>query len=94
MSAIGFLETRGRLGAIVATDIALKTANIKLISLKKTSGGLVTLIIQGEVAAVQTAIDAAQKKAQLLCKHIITNVIPRPDEYTIATIKELKKIED
>ncbi len=91
MSAIGFLETCGRLGAIVATDIALKTANIKLISLKETSGGLVTLIIQGEVAAVQTAIDAAQEKAQLLCKYIITNVIPRPDENTIATIKELRK---
>lgn len=91
MSAVGFLETCGRLGAIVATDIALKTANIKLISLKETSGGLVTLIIQGDVAAVQIAIDAAQKKAQLLCKYIITNVIPRPDEYIIAMIKELRK---
>ena len=84
MSAIGFLETSGRLGAIVATDVALKTANVKLISLRKASGGLITLIIQGDVAAVQTAIDKAKIEAESLCKYITTNIIAKPANDTIS----------
>ena len=91
MSAIGFLETSGRLGAIVAADTALKTANVKLISLHKSSGGLVTLIIQGNVAAVQTAIDKAQMEAKLLCKYVKSNVIAQPANDLVSTIKTISK---
>ncbi|UCG90774.1 MAG: BMC domain-containing protein [Candidatus Heimdallarchaeota archaeon] len=91
MSAIGFIETSGRLGAIVATDVALKTANVRLLSLHKASGGLVTVIIQGDVAAVQVAIDTAQVEAQLLCEYITTNVIPKPANDTISNIKMISK---
>ncbi|MFX0122152.1 MAG: BMC domain-containing protein [Candidatus Hodarchaeota archaeon] len=91
MSAIGFLETSGRLGAIVATDIALKTANVKLISLSKTSGGLITLIIQGDVAAVHTAIDKAQIEAKALCEYVIANVIAQPAADIVNTIKKISK---
>jgi microcompartment protein CcmL/EutN len=87
MSAIGFLETSGRLGAIVATDIALKTANVELISLHRTSGGLITLIIQGEVAAVHAAIEKAQKEAKVLCKYVKTNVIAQPADDILTSIK-------
>ena len=92
MTAIGFLETRGRLGAIVATDIALKTADVKLISVRKASGGLVTLIIQGDVAAVQAALTAAQIETQLICKRVRTHIIPRPaNETRIKMINKWKK---
>lgn len=88
MSAIGFLETSGRLGAIVATDIALKTANVKLVSLTRTSGGLITLIIRGEVAAVHAAIEKAQKEVKVLCKYVTTNIIAQPAD-DILTIIEM-----
>lgn len=91
MSAIGFLETSGRLGAIVATDIALKTANVELVSLSRTSGGLITLIIKGEVAAVHAAIEKAQKEAKILCKYVTTNVIAQPADDTLATIEKIKQ---
>ncbi|MHA2245595.1 MAG: BMC domain-containing protein [Candidatus Hodarchaeales archaeon] len=84
MSAIGLLETSGRLGAIVATDVALKTANVKLISLRKASGGLITLIIQGDIAAVQACIDKAQIEAESLCEYITTNIIAKPANDTIS----------
>ncbi|MHA2224245.1 MAG: BMC domain-containing protein [Candidatus Hodarchaeales archaeon] len=90
MPAIGFLETSGRLGAVVATDIALKAASVKLISLRKASGGLVTLIIEGEVAAVQAAINSAKVEAQMLCWYVKTNVIPRPSDDILVYIKELR----
>ncbi|MHA2203720.1 MAG: BMC domain-containing protein [Candidatus Hodarchaeales archaeon] len=91
MSALGFLETSGRLGAVVATDIALKTANVKLISLSKTSGGLITLIIQGNVAAVHAAIEKAEMEAKLLCKYVTSNVIAQPADDIVSSIKMLNK---
>ena len=93
MSALGFLETSGRLGAIVATDIALKTANVKLISLSRTSGGLITLIIQGDVAAVHAAIDKAQIEAKLLCEFVTANVIAQPAADIVTAIKMIEKKE-
>jgi microcompartment protein CcmL/EutN len=91
LSALGFLETCGRLGAIVATDVALKTANVKLISLQKSSGGLITLIIKGDVAAVQSAINSAKIEAQRLCAYVRTNVIPAPAADTLDTIKTFSR---
>ena len=64
---------------------------MKLISLSKASGGLVTLIIQGDVAAVQAAIDKAQIEAQKLCEYISTNVIAQPANETVSTIKKIGK---
>ena len=91
MSAIGFLETSGRLGAIVATDIALKTADVKLISLSRSSGGLITLIIQGDVAAVHAAIDKALKEVKTLCKYVKANVIAQPADDVVTIIEMIKK---
>jgi microcompartment protein CcmL/EutN len=91
MSALGFLETCGRVGAIVAADVALKTASVKLISLQKSSGGLITLIIKGDVAAVQSAINTAKIEAEMLCVYVRTNVIPAPAADTLNSIKTLSK---
>ena len=39
MKALGLIETRGMVGAIVAADIALKTAQVELINREHTKGG-------------------------------------------------------
>ena len=91
MEAIGFMETRGRIGAIVATDTALKAANVNLISLKRVSGGLVLVIIEGEVAAVNEAINAAKKQLRRISCGLLTNVIPRPDKVTIEQIEKFRQ---
>jgi microcompartment protein CcmL/EutN len=91
MEAIGFMETCGRVGAIVATDTALKSANVNLISLKRVSGGLVIVIIEGEVAAVNEAINAAKKQLQRISCGLLTNVIPRPDKITVELIEKVRK---
>jgi len=91
LKALGFMETRGRIGAIVATDTALKAANVSLISLKRVSGGLVIVIIEGEVAAVQEAIDAAKKQLIRISCGLLTNIIPRPDKVTVELIESVRK---
>ncbi len=90
MKALGFMETCGRIGAIVATDTAMKTADVSLISLKRVSGGLVIVIIEGEVAAVREAIEAAKVQLRQISCGLLTNVIPRPDQVTVDLIEKVR----
>jgi microcompartment protein CcmL/EutN len=89
--ALGFIETKGRIGAIEAADAALKAANVRLITIRKVSGGLVTVIIEGEVAAVKASIEAAEIKTKQLRYGVTTNVIPGPAEKIKSFIKNITK---
>ena len=88
MEALGFLETRGRIGAIIVTDAALKAADVRLISLKRVSGGLVTVIIEGKIAAVNEAIESAKKQVCNVSCDLLTSVIPRPAVETIEFVEK------
>lgn len=59
MKALGLVETKGMVGAIEAADVALKTAQVELINKVHTKGGLVCIEIEGDVAAVKAAVEAA-----------------------------------
>ena len=56
MSALGMVETKGLVGAVEAADAMLKTADVSLLEKNRAGGGLVTITITGEVAAVQIVI--------------------------------------
>ncbi|MDR2043493.1 MAG: BMC domain-containing protein [Clostridium sp.] len=59
----GFLEISGVAAALDALDIMCKTADVELASWERKLGGrLVTLIIQGELAAVAQAVETACRK--------------------------------
>lgn len=77
--ALGLIEVRGKLGAILAADAAVKAANIILIGSEVISGGLTTIHIIGDVAAVKSAVEAGE--AALASKNclISSHVIPRLD---------------
>ncbi len=92
MAALGFIEAYGRVCAIEAADVALKAADVNLIFIKKISGGLVTVVIEGELAAVHSAIEAAKIRARMLCRIVNTNIIPGPADETLATIDEIRRI--
>ncbi|MBZ0179928.1 MAG: BMC domain-containing protein [Melioribacteraceae bacterium] len=76
--ALGLIETRGLVGAIEAADAMLKAANVKLIGKEKSTAALVTIKVIGEVAAVQSAVDAGAAAAQRVGELVSTHVIPRP----------------
>lgn len=78
--ALGLIETRGLIGAIEATDAALKTSHVQLIGHERIDAGLITVKILGETAAVQAAVDAAAAAAQRVSELISVHVIPRPHE--------------
>lgn len=80
MQAIGLFELQGYVPALTAVDTMLKTADVKFLTWEKKLGGwLVTIIIQGEVSAVQAALDAAEANSirRVAAKAVIAN--PHPE---------------
>ena len=77
--ALGLLETQGLVAALHATDDMLKSANVTLVGKEKIGAAYVTIMIRGDVAAVQNAIDTAEQTVERLGgKLIMADVIPRP----------------
>ena len=91
------IETRGVLAAIESADVMLKTANVRLVSKEKVGGGLITVIVEGDVAAVKASVEAGAYAVENLDKSLLVSkhVIPRPvsdvHDLLLADIKELKE---
>ena len=54
--AIGFVETRGLIGLVEASDAMCKAANVELLKNVEIGGGYVTSIVRGDVASVHAAV--------------------------------------
>ena len=86
--ALGLIETQGLTAVLEALDTAAKAANVEVIGREKLGGGYVTVIIKGDVAAVQAAVDAGRARVEQLNlgKVIATHVIPRPSEAVLSIL--------
>jgi microcompartment protein CcmL/EutN len=81
----GFIEILGVVAAIDAIDIMCKSANIQLLTWERKLGGrLVTIIIEGNVAAVKQAIEVAKERA--LKKPVATGILANPHEEIIRIV--------
>ena len=78
MKALGMIETYGCVTAVEALDSALKAANVSLLDMSRVRGGNVTVLIEGDVGAVQAAVSAAKASAEAVGQIAATHVIPRP----------------
>lgn len=76
--ALGMIETRGEVPAIEAADAMVKAADVHLIGKVIIGGGLVTVMVRGDVGAVKAAVDAGAAAAQRVGEVIAVHVIPRP----------------
>jgi len=76
--AVGLIETQGFTAVFEAIDTALKTAAVEVLAREKLGGGYITVLIKGDVAAVQAAIDAGKAKVGALGKLIAAHVIASP----------------
>jgi hypothetical protein len=77
--ALGMIETKGLVGAIEAADAMVKAANVSLIGSEYIGGGLVTVMVRGDVGAVKSATDAGAAAAKRVGELVSVHVIPRPD---------------
>lgn len=76
--ALGMIETKGLVGSIEAADAMVKAANVYLVGKEHVGGGLVTVMVRGDVGAVKAATDAGAAAAQRVGELISVHVIPRP----------------
>ena len=56
--ALGMIETRGWVAMVEAGDAMVKAANVEVVGWQQVGGGLVTIIVRGDVAAVKAATEA------------------------------------
>ena len=78
MDALGMIETKGLDVEIEAADAMVKAANVHLVGKELVGGGLVTIVVRGDVGAVKAATDAGAAAAKRVGELVSVHVIPRP----------------
>lgn len=80
--AVGMIETLGFPAVVEAADAMLKAASVTLVGYEKIGSGRVTVIIRGDVSAVQVAIAAGIESVKRVNRGEVlsTHIIARPDE--------------
>jgi len=88
VNELGILETFSTPSIIVAADEAAKTAEVELIELRIAKGmcGKSYMLLTGEIAAVEAAIDKAKKAVGEAAMLLDYSIIPHPDEKFIKCI--------
>ena len=91
MQALGMIETTGLVASIDAADAMVKAANVTLIGKEHVGGGLVTVMVRGDVGAVKAATDAGAAAAERVGELISIHVIPRPHDEVEAILPSLSR---
>lgn len=87
------VETRGLIASIEAADAMVKAAKVQLLGKEKIQGGLVTILVAGETAAVKSAVDAGAAAARRVGELVSTHIIPRPDDQIDGLLGDVKQAE-
>ena len=87
--ALGMVETKGLVGSIEAADAMVKAANVHLIGKVHEGGGLVTVMVRGDVGAVKASVEAGGAAAKRVGELVSVHVIPRPHDDVEAILPKL-----
>lgn len=77
--SLGLIETLGLVAAIEAVDAGSKAANVTFRGYERARAGLITVVFDGDVAAVRAAVSAGAAAARKVGKVVSVHVIARPD---------------
>lgn len=76
--ALGLIETVGMVPAIYGADAMLKAANVKLVAYENIGSTLVTIMVKGDIAAIEASVDAGAVAAKSIGNLTASNSMPRP----------------
>jgi ethanolamine utilization protein EutM len=82
MTALGMVETIGLVASIEAADAMAKVAHVRIVCREEIGGGYATVMVRGEVGAVQASVDAGIAAAKRAGQLITGHVIARPHRLT------------
>lgn len=88
--ALGMIETRGWVAMVEAADAMVKAAGVEVVGWQQVGGGLVSVIVRGDVAAVRAATEAGAVAAASAGEIVALNIIPRPHESTEAALSLIR----
>ena len=80
MKAVGMIETKGLISLVAATDAMVKAANVQIVKRVEIGGGLVTVLVSGDVGSVRAAVDAGSRVADQIGECVGSHVIANPAE--------------
>lgn len=83
-AALGMVETKGFVGAVEASDAMSKAANVEFVKSVAIGGGLIAVLVQGDVGSVKAAVDAGSNAAARVGELVASHLIPRPHEELVA----------
>jgi len=78
--ALGLIETKGYVGNVEAADAMSKAANVELVKQIQSGGGFLTILVQGDVGSVKSAVDAGAEAASRVGELVTAHVIARPHD--------------
>jgi len=76
--SLGMVETMGYVGSVEASDAMVKAASVGFVKVIQIGGGMVTVLVKGDVGSVKAAVEAGSEAAKRVGELICSNVIPRP----------------
>ena len=76
--SLGMVETMGYVGSVEASDAMVKAASVGLVKMVQIGGGMVTVLVKGDVGSVKAAVEAGSEAAKRVGELICSDVIPRP----------------
>ena len=83
--ALGMIETKGFVGAVEASDAMVKAANVSLVQTIPIGGGLITVLVRGDVGSVKAAVDAGSNAAGKVGELVSSHILARPHEDLLKT---------
>lgn len=83
MRAIGLVETKGLVLLLAAIDAMVKAATVQIVKRITIGGGLVTVLVSGDVGSVLAAVEAGALVAGQLDALVTCHVIANPAEGVI-----------
>nr|WP_320173301.1 BMC domain-containing protein [Maridesulfovibrio sp.] len=77
--AMGLIETFGIVYVLEAADAMMKAADVELIGYENVASGYISVLVQGDVAACQAAVEAGVKAVENMGTEVYASlVIPTP----------------
>ena len=92
-NAIGFVEVVGLVAAIEAGDAMAKAAQVRLLKYHHITPGLVTVVVEGDLASCRAAVDAGVAAAIRVGQVVSSLVLGRPDRDTEGLVLDLLRPE-
>jgi len=78
--ALGFIEIPFLSITLLVSDQVVKASGVRLLGIESTGNPSLLVRLEGEVAAVETALDTARQCAAGLGLEIVTTCMPRPED--------------